>query len=327
MRLVPANHSSYPRVGASPESQRLRRAYARHETGDLSAEGYLDVARSYIQEILAEQADAGLRLATDGQVHWYDAVAHPTSRLEGTRIDGLLRFFDTNSYVRRPEIVGPLRGSFGLAPDYTFASGVSSVPVKVVVAGPYTLARHSLADAETIPELTMSFAGILHGELRALAAAGADVVQVEEPSLLKFPADAGLVRRALGVAVDGKPGVRVSLVTYFGDALPVYADLLEMPVDMLGFDLTYGPSLADEIVRRPPEVPLALGAVDGRNTKLDDDTVAATVDRIARALERRGVDEIHLQPSCGLEYLPRDRARRKLERMAEIASLVTGVAA
>jgi 5-methyltetrahydropteroyltriglutamate--homocysteine methyltransferase len=73
---------------------------------------------------------------------------------------------------------------------------------------------------------------------------------------------------------------------------------------------------------------VALGAIDGRNTKLDDVTsVARVVDLIARKLDAAGIEEIHLQPSCGLEYLPRDRAVRKLGRMREVADAVQGVVA
>ena len=61
---------------------------------------------------------------------------------------------------------------------------------------------------------------------------------------------------------------------------------------------------------------MALGAVDGRNTKLDDvDEVARASIAVLEALDARGVQEVHIQPSCGLEFLPRDRAKRKLERM------------
>jgi methionine synthase II (cobalamin-independent) len=98
-----------------------------------------------------------------------------------------------------------------------------------------------------------------------------------------------------------------------------------MPADMLGFDLTYGPRVAELIEAQAPDVPIALGALDGRNTKLDDvQEVAKTVGRIAEVLGNRGISEIHLQSSCGLEFLPRDRAKRKLERMREVADVVAG---
>jgi methionine synthase II (cobalamin-independent) len=96
-----------------------------------------------------------------------------------------------------------------------------------------------------------------------------------------------------------------------------------MPVDMIALDLVYGPSLVDTIIHEGADKPLALGLIDGRNTKLDDtNDIATTLGRIVDALDARGVPEVHLQPSCGLEFLPRDRAKRKLERMREIRDAV-----
>jgi len=328
VRLVCANHSAYPRVGETAESQRLRRAYSRRETDDISSDAYLQTARDYAAEILAEQAEAGCDLVTDGQVHWYDLISHPVSRLEGVRINGLLRFFDTNTYIRQPEIVGPLSGRLDLTDDFTWATAVSKARVKPVLTGPYTLARYCIRHTDHYPDvasLTMAFAEFLGDELQTLGRAGASLAQVEEPELLRHPDDAPLVRRALSVATDSKGPLKVSLATYFGDATPLYRMLLDMPADMLALDLQYGPGLVTEIERQGADRPLALGIVDGRNTALEGTSAAGIVDRVAEALASRGVDELHVQPSCSLEYLPRDRARRKLARMREIADAVTKV--
>jgi 5-methyltetrahydropteroyltriglutamate--homocysteine methyltransferase len=89
-----------------------------------------------------------------------------------------------------------------------------------------------------------------------------------------------------------------------------------MPVDLVGIDLTYGPKLADRIAEAGAPRTLVLGLVDGRNTKLE------TRDDLFRVLDRalpglRG--PVGLGPSCGLEFLPRERARAKLENMVTIA--------
>jgi 5-methyltetrahydropteroyltriglutamate--homocysteine methyltransferase len=325
VRLVLANHSSYPRVGEGAQAQRLRRAYARRETGKLSDSEYEQVVRGYVAEVIKEQEDAGLDLVTDGLVHWYDLVAHPASRLEGIQINGLVRFFDTNTYVRQPEVVGKIGGTFGLAADYEAAKPSAAKELKAVVTGPYTLARHSIMRSNgDLSSLALSYAEVLGAELEALAKAGARYVQIDEPSLLKFPEDAELVRNVLMRAVASKGDLIISLATYFGDASTIFGELLNMPADMLAVDLLYGPGLAEMIVQHGSDRPIALGAIDGRNTKLDDvETVARTVDRIAEALGSRGVDELHLQPSCGLEFLPRDRANRKLERMRQIRDAIS----
>lgn len=325
MRLLLANHSSYPRVGDAPGQQRLRRAYAGLDTGKVTGEQLEETERSYIAEVVKEQEDAGLDLVTDGQVYWYDVVAHPASRLSGTQTRGIVRFFDTNSYVRQPEVVGPIDGTFGLAADFARSSALATKPLKAIVTGPYTLARHTISSGNgDLSRTAMAYAEALGRELSDLRAAGATFVQIDEPSLLKFPEDAELVRNLLTRAAEMKGDLTLSLTTYFGDASTIYGELMKMPVDVVGFDLIYGPGIVEALLHDGADRPVALGAIDARNTKLDDiDAVARTVDRVVEALDRRGVDEVHIQPSNGLEFLPRDRAKRKLERMREIRDAVT----
>ncbi len=327
MRLVCANHSAYPRVGESPESQRVRRAYRDRERGDIDDAGYLEVVRDYAAEIMREQADAGCDLVTDGQVGWYDLVIHLAGSLEGVERGDIHRYFDTNYLVRQPHIVGALKGTFGTADDHRAAAEASPKPVKAILTGPYTLADHSIIEDASpydgVGALSDAYAERMADELRELSAAGCELVQIEEPSLLAHPEDAAVVRRGLETATAAKGDMRVSLVTYFGDAAPLYRELLDMPADMLGFDLIYGPDIWG-LLQQNLDRPVALGAIDGRNTMPDDvDALAREIDRTMEAAQKGGVEEIHLQPSCALEYLPRDRAKRKLERMREIADRVS----
>ena len=329
MRIVCANHSSYPRVAGDPKGQRLRRAYAKRETGDLDDAGYADVVTGYVAEILKEQEDAGCDVVTDGIVGWYDLINRPSTNLDGVKSAGIVRWFDTNTYVRQPEIVSHPSGTFGLAAAYAEASKAATKPVKAILPGPYTLARHSIITGNgDLTSLAAAYADATAAEIAELGKAGCTLLQIEEPSLLKFPDDAVVVRNALIRATKDRGDVKISLVTYFGDAMPIYGELINMPVDMLGFDLTYGPKVGELIAAQPPDVPVQIGALDGRNTKLDDtEQVASVVGRIAEALDTKGVGEVHLSSSCGLEFLPRDRAKRKLERMREIADVVSGVKA
>ena len=91
---------------------------------------------------------------------------------------------------------------------------------------------------------------------------------------------------------------------------------MAMPVDLVGLDLTYGPKLADRIAEAGAPRSLVLGVVDGRNTKLETrDALSGSSTACCRVL--RG--PVGLGPSCGLELLPRARARAKLENMVAIA--------
>src|SRR5439155_2782375 len=130
--------SSYPRVASGTSGTRLRRAYASRETGKLTDADYDEVARDYTAEIIREQEEAGVELVTDGLVTWYDLMSRPASRLAGVEARGLVRFFDTNTYVRQPEVVGKVEGSFGLADDFARAAPSVTTELKAVVTGPYT---------------------------------------------------------------------------------------------------------------------------------------------------------------------------------------------
>lgn len=329
MRLLLANHSSYPRVGEGAHAQRVRRAFAKRETGALDDAGFADVVADYTAEIIAEQEVAGLDVVTDGLVGWYDLISHPARNLDNVTTAGIVRFFDTNTYVRQPEVSAVPSGTYGIAAGFTRPSQQTTKTLKAVLPGPYTLARHSIMEnTADLASVALGYADALAVEIDALNAAGATLLQIDEPSLLRSPEDAEMVRHLLDRALANKRDLTVSLATYFGDATTVYGELLKMPVDMLALDLIYGPGLVETIVHEGADRPIALGAIDGRNTKLDDtDATAATIGRIVDTLNARGVPEVHLQPSCGLEFLPRDRAVRKLERMREVRDAVTTVSA
>jgi methionine synthase II (cobalamin-independent) len=99
---------SYPRIGDQPKQQRLRKAYGRLELGEITEAYFEKVQQSVVKASVREQEEAGLDLVTDGQIRWYDPVSHLAGKLEGVKINGLLRFFDTNFYFRQPIITAKL---------------------------------------------------------------------------------------------------------------------------------------------------------------------------------------------------------------------------
>lgn len=326
MELLLANHGSYPRIGDSPGQQRLRRGYAQHERGEITSKEFEAIQTSVIQEIIREQAEAGLDLVTDGQIRWYDPISHFAGRLDGIKINGLLRFFDTNCYIRQPVVVdqvawkGPI-----LVEEYRSAQAVSPKPVKVVVTGPYTLGQFSILESSRyrdLPELVVAYTEALMKEVEALAAAGAALIQIDEPSVLQHPGDAGLVKVALTRIASRKGRARLLLATYFGDAAPLYETLQAFPVDALGFDFTYSRVLGDLIARLGSDKAVAFGLVDGRNTRMERTEEILPI--LRRALPKVKGSPSYLTPSCGLEYLPRDKAQLKLKKMAAVAAEFAG---
>jgi len=326
MELLVANHSSYPRIGDVPGQQRLRRAYAQHERGEITAAEFGAIQTAVVQEIVRDQAEAGLDLVTDGQIRWYDPISHLAGRLDGVKINGLLRFFDTNFYIRQPVVVdrvvwkGPI-----LVEEYRSAQAVSPKPVKVTLTGPYTLSRFSILESpryRDLPELVADYTEAIMKEVEALATAGATLIQIEEPSMLHYPGEAGLVKVALSRIASRKGSARLLLATYFGDATPLYKILQGFPVDALGFDFTYSPGLGDLIARAGSDKAIAFGVIDGRNTRMQPTEEILPI--LRGALPKVKGSPSYVTSSCGLEYLPRDKAQRKLKQMAAVAADLVG---
>ncbi len=326
MELLTASTGSYPRIGDRPEQQRHRQAYAQLERGEISSEDFERVQDEVTREIIGEQAKAGLDIVTDGQVRWYDPISHFTRGLDGCEIDGLLRFFDTNFYFRQPVIKGKLAGRGPvLKRGFTFAKGVSPKPVKPVVTGPYTLAKLSInRRGGGLQSLVDEFAEVIAREVKELVGAGAELIQVDEPAILKNPNDFQIFKKAVEKVAASKNGARLALYTYFGDAAPLYGKLLKLPIDALGFDFTYSPKLPDTIARLGCDKELGLGLIDGRNTKLEKEREVLEV--LNNILPTVGSERVYLNPSCGLgDYLPREIAYKKLQNMAAIAEKARGL--
>jgi 5-methyltetrahydropteroyltriglutamate--homocysteine methyltransferase len=326
MELILCNHSSYPRIGDDPEHQLLRRTLAQRDRGEKTDEAVRAAQDRMTELALAEQAEAGLDLVTDGQIRWPDPISHLAAKLSGVRINGLLRFFDTNFYFRQPVVQGKLeRAKPLLLEEFKFAQERSTRPVKAVLTGPYTLARHSIEENGGVggfDKLLEGYTAALAAEVAALAVAGTTVIQVEEPALLKYPDDFPRLEQSLTALAMSKASAQLALVFYFGDPAPIYDHLQTLPVDLLGLDFTYNPGLVDRVASNGTARTLALGLVDGRNTRLEDPAA------LARQLEKlaHGADltRAYLSPSCGLEFLPRDRARQKLKHLAVIRNTFLG---
>jgi 5-methyltetrahydropteroyltriglutamate--homocysteine methyltransferase len=342
MTLTLANSGSYPRIGDSPELQVLRRAIAGFDRGERTAADLAEAENQMTRRAIEEQVAAGVELVTDGQIRWNDPVSYLAGKLEGVRVNGLLRLYDTNFYFRQPVVEGrPVRkgdltvADLGFARK-TLAEAAKDKPgarqVKPVLTGPYTMARLSLAEAADMTALgprAEAYAEALAAEIGALADAGAETVQIDEPSILLHPGDWELFAAALGRLTAARDEARkrgrkidLLLYVYFHDCAQLYPKLVALPVDGVGLDFSYNPKLADAIVETGSPIPLALGLVDGRNTKLEQPADVAR--EIARMLPRIAGERAWIGPSCGLEYLPRDRARAKLELLGTIRSAVEG---
>ncbi|HYO61451.1 MAG TPA: hypothetical protein VEU29_06100 [Actinomycetota bacterium] len=310
---------AYPKPPDEGGTFTLRKTLHAVEKGDASPADLQTARETLVRDVIREQEAAGVDIVTDGHVHWDDVVTPFARHMSGFEIGGLIRFFDNNVYYRRPVCTGPVewRGPSSVA-QWQFASSVATVPVKAVIPGPVTFARLSVDEHYADHErFVTAIAGVLAQEAAELVAAGARHLQIDEPSLLDAPEDLALARRALEAIVAEASGAEVTLATYFGDAKRLGAELFTLPADVFGLDLISGPESRNLIADLPAGKKLQAGIVDARNTKLED--LQALVVEIGTLAEQVGAENLRVSPSASLEFLPREKARAKLERLAEAA--------
>jgi 5-methyltetrahydropteroyltriglutamate--homocysteine methyltransferase len=348
--LYLSSTGSYPRIGDTPALQALRRTIAALDRGERSHADLLDVQNEVTRQVIAEQVKAGLDLATDGLIRWYDPLSHLAGKLDNIEIKGLVRFFDTNTYFRQPVFVGaPVKRGNLLAGEYSFARNAlghlptpqgkaGKLSIKPVLTGPYTLGKFSLSEqsgdgsSEAFSSLearVQTYAEILASEFEPLSQAGAELIQIDEPAAIKYLKDWAIFEASLAPLAHARDKIRNSgrrlefaLYVYFHDCAPLYEKLLALPVDIVGLDFTYSPKLTDLIASAGSSKWLGLGLLDGRNTKLEDPAQIAR--QVERMLPKIKDQRAFLGPSSGLEYLPRDRAFAKLELLSKVRAELEG---
>ncbi|MEX0683178.1 MAG: methylcobamide--CoM methyltransferase [Dehalococcoidia bacterium] len=318
---------NYPKIPNKPRPARLRNAINKRDRGELADDDLVAVANEVTIEVINEQIEAGVDIVTDGQVRWDDDQTYVARRMGGVEIGGLQRYLDTNTYYREPEVTGPIALKEPvLARDWEFAQAQSSRPVKAIVPGPYTLAALALDKHYGSREkLALAFAEALRGEVDALAAAGCKHIQVNDPVIVFNKDDYGTFHKAITKLLDGVTGAETGVYTWFSDCQGILPQMLELPVDVIGLDLVAGRGNWDALKGVSFGKKLGAGIVDGRNVRMEtEQEVAEAVKRLTEIVPPGG---LYVNPSCGLEYVPREVALAKLKVMTAGARRAEGVPA
>jgi len=307
---------NYPKIPNRPRPARLRQAINRRDRGEITNEELARIEDEVTIEVIQEQIDAGLDIITDGQIRWDDDQTYVMRGLGGVEIGSLERYLDTNTYYRRPEVTGPISWREPiLVRDYLFANENSSGPVKAIVTGPYTLAALSLDKHYGSREkLAMALAEELRNEVQALEQAGAPIIQVNDPVIVFHKDDVDLFASAITRLLEGVRA-ETAVYTWFGSVHGILPRLLDLPIDTLGLDFVSGRDNWEAIKAVDFGKKLGAGIVDGRNTRIESlEQIAESIERLSEAVS---LDRLYVNPSCGLEYLPRETAFEKLKRMVE----------
>jgi 5-methyltetrahydropteroyltriglutamate--homocysteine methyltransferase len=305
-----------PKISDRPGRPNLRTARNRFDSGTMDAGELEDVIRQIIASVIGDQIGAGIDRAGDGRIRWDDPVTPFAMAHDGFEPGGLIRFFDNNVYYRRPVISGPIRFvQSAVAGDYKFARSVTDRPLLASVCGPFSMA-HLCVDRHyhDASHLYADCARLVHAEIEALAHAGADWVQLDEPYLGFCPEEIDAACAAITEAVRGVK-TNILVYVYFSPISEVIERLWKLPVQMIGADCISVPANFNALLSGPPEKPRAFGLIDARNTRLEDiDVLLLQLERIAH--RRSGEEtECWLTPSASLEFLPYQASIAKMKLM------------
>jgi 5-methyltetrahydropteroyltriglutamate--homocysteine methyltransferase len=268
---------------------------------------------------------------TDGEMRRESYSNRFATALEGVDLDEPGAALDrTGHETPVPRVVGPIRRTHPVeVRDVEFLRSLTERRIKITVPGPFTMTQQAQNDHyEDDRSLALAYAAAVNEELRDLKAAGADVVQIDEPYLQARPEPAheyGL--EAIDAALDGIEGETV-LHTCFGYAhivkdrlsgYPFLGELNECRATHISLEAAQ-PGLDPELLRELPGKVIVLGVLDLGAQEAETEAVVA--ERLRAALAVVGPERLVAAPDCGMKYLSRDLAFRKLEAMVAGARLV-----
>lgn len=314
----------YPKIPNPPREAKLRKAIHAYDQGKITKEELEKIFDEVTQEVIQEQISAGVELITDGQIRWEDGQSYIGRKLDGVEIGGLFRYFDNNTYYRQPIIKGEIKWKEPIIlEDWKKAQEwAGDIPVKAVLTGPYTLARLSRDDHyKNLEKLVEAYTKALVEEVKLLEENKVKYLQFNEPSIQYYPEDFEIFLKAYREIRRHFSG-KLAIYTYFYNVLPLKDKIEKLPVNIFGIDFVSKKENFEILKDFPKNMALGYGIVDARNTKLESPEKISEL--VKKALEYIPEENLYVNPSCGLEYLPRERAYEKLVNLGKGVNLVRG---
>jgi len=313
-------------VGSLPRPLFLIRSINRYRAGRIGMEELERAYRKATDRVLKKVSGAGAALSTDGMLRWDDVFTPFTRGLRGVEEDGLYRFFDNNFYYRVPVITGRLVLGAPLTVEWFKLASESAasygLKLKPSLPGPLTFAllaqdKHYGSRLRVLED----FLRVLAAEVEALEEAGAEVVELQEPSLVDRHVSRRLVAADVRLLEEFSSTLRCKLWvhTYFGAGKYVAERLLSSSIPIVGLDYVEAPRTIHRLVESFSGREVALGVVDARNTRMEK---LSKVARVLGMAVDAGASAVYATPNAMLEFLPEVVAYRKVRLLSRAVKLL-----
>lgn len=338
------NVLGFPRVGADRELKKVEEAFW---AGKVSRDELEKTAKELRKNNWMRQQAAGIDLIPSNDFSFYDQVLDQTlavgavperyNSLKGDALElyfamahgqqgngkdviamEMTKWFDTNYHYIVPEFVKDQRfalSSTKAVDEYKEAKALG-IETKPVIIGPVTfllLGKEKEAGFSRL-ELIDRLLPVYAQQLKALEAAGAQWVQMDEP-FLALDIDAQVKELYVRVYQELRRQTRLKIVlaTYFSGLLDNTDLAVSLPVDALHVDLVRAPQQLDAVLAQlPSDKILSLGVVDGRN--IWKNNLQQSLDLIAKAVARLGADRVWVAGSSSFLHVPYDLEQEKNEQ-------------
>jgi 5-methyltetrahydropteroyltriglutamate--homocysteine methyltransferase len=286
--------------------------------------------RDAILLAIRAQEDAGLDIITDGEICRESYSNRFATALDGVDIDNPGTALDRSGHPNPvPRVVGPIRRKRPVeVSDLQFLRAHTTRTAKITVPGPFTMAQQAQDDYYGSKEaLAFGYAEAVNEEIRDLFAAGADIVQLDEPYLQARSAEAAQYGvKVINRALDGVTGLgTTALHLCFGYAAIIHErpagysflpELAACDVEQISIE-TAQSGLDCSVLSSLDGKTIILGVIDLNDPAVE--TPDVIVERVRRALPYVDASRLVLAPDCGMKYIPRDTAFGKLTAMSAAA--------
>jgi 5-methyltetrahydropteroyltriglutamate--homocysteine methyltransferase len=280
---------------------------------------------------IQDQERAGLDIITDGEQRRESYSNRFATALEGVDTENPGTTINRSGKpIPVPRVSGKIRRKYPVeVRDMRFLRANTNAQVKMTVPGPFTLSKQAQNDFyKSDEEMALDYAAAVNAEIKDLFAAGADIVQIDEPWMQQHPDKARLYGlNALDRALDGVTGT-VAVHLCFGYAAvvhekpPGYSFLPELEgskAAQVSIEAAQ-PKLDLKVLEKLPSKTIILGVIDLSDMNIETPETVAT--RIRKALDHVPAERIVVAPDCGMKYLPREVAFGKMQAMVDGAAII-----
>lgn len=325
---------SYPQPDWLIDRERLSKQVPRVRMTDLwlVGENRLEAAQDDATLLaIRDQERAGLDIISDGEQRRESYSNRFATALEGVDIDNPGTVLNRSGKpIQVPRVAGKIRRRHPVeVRDVQLLRANTDRPIKATVPGPFTMGKQAQDDFYKDEEaVAMDYAAAVNEEIKDLFAAGADIVQIDEPWMQQHPDKArqyGL--KTLDRALSGVRGT-IAIHLCFGYAAVVHekptgysflSELENSGVDQVSIEAAQ-PKLDLSVLRNLPSKTIILGVIDLADKNVENPEIVAQ--RIRAAFEHVSPERIVVAPDCGMKYLPRDVAFGKMRAMVDGAKIV-----